>query len=115
VALEIVVGGWEHDCCGSDIARGVRVEWTYLSHTDGRLYETHHDLEGVDALKVTGAVVDIELVQGDGSRVAITRIPGGRALRGFDARDDGEIKALHSEEILDASTAEFVVTLGTTR
>ena len=82
MALEIVVGGWEHECCGPEIERYQTVHWTYLTDTDGRLHETHHDLEGLQTNEVTGAVVDLELVQVDGSRVGITRIPSGRALRG---------------------------------
>ena len=105
------MGGWEHECCGSGIERHQRVHWTDIIHTDGRLYETHHDLEGMHTAEVAGAVVDLELVRVDGSRVAVARIPSGEALLGSDDGDDRVVTSLHTGEVLDASTHEFVVTV----
>lgn len=80
------------------------------------LEETHHDLEGLQTIEVSGTVVDLELLNPDGSRVLITRVPSGRALRGFDDRDDGELVEMHTDEpvkSIDAEVAEpeFIVTL----
>lgn len=107
------MGGWEHECCGPEIERYQRVQWSCLVHTDGRLYETHHDLDGLSITEVTGVVIDVELVRADDSRVRITRIPSGSALRGFDDRADSAVIEMNTDEVLDASTGEFVVTLDT--
>jgi xanthine dehydrogenase iron-sulfur cluster and FAD-binding subunit A len=80
VTREIVVGGWEHECCGVELVRHQRVQWTYIIHSDGRLHETHHELDGLRTAEVSGAVVDLELVQVDGSRVETVESLAGDAM-----------------------------------
>lgn len=114
--VEIAVGGWEHDCCGAEIERYQRVQWTCIVDSDGGLVETHHDLEGLKTTDVSGTIVDIELLDPDGSRVLITRVPSGSALRGFDDRDNGEVFEMYSDEPVDGidrelADPEFIVTL----
>lgn len=109
--LEIIVGGWEHECCGPEIERYQRVEWTCVTEPDGRLSETHHDLENIAVTPVHGTIVDLELVLADGSRTGIDRIPSGRALCGSDEHDDGVVRAAYTDEVLDASSCVFMVTV----
>lgn len=114
--VEVVVGGWEHDCCGPEIERYQRVRWTCVTDHGGRLEETHHDLEGLQTIDVSGTIVDVELLNPDGSRMQIRRVPSGRALRGFDDHDDGELLEMHTDEPVNAidrelSGPEFIVTL----
>ncbi|WP_439592027.1 DUF6578 domain-containing protein [Microbacterium sp.] len=114
--VEITVGGWEHDCCGPEIERYQRVRWTCVTNPDGGLVETHHGLEGFKTTDVIGTIVDIELLNPDGSRVLITRVPSGRALRGFDELDDGELFEMYSDQPANATgrelaDPEFIVTL----
>lgn len=111
VRLEVVVGSWEHGCCGPEFLRYQQVRWTCVTDADGRLYETHHDLEGLKITDVAGTVVNLELALPDGTRAEIERVPSGRALSGNDPHDDGEVVAAYTEEVLDASTEEFIVTV----
>lgn len=113
MTVEVFVGDWEHSCCGPEIQRYQRVQWTCVTDSDGRLHETHHDLEGLDVSEVSGTVVDLEVIHADGSRATITRIPSGRALTGNDPDDDGEVLEMYTDIVLDASGEKFVVTLET--
>lgn len=109
--IEIIVGDWEHDCCGPEIERYQRVEWTYFVDSDGRFFETHHGLQNLDVFAVRGTVVDLELLRPDGSRTRLTRVPSGSALTGNDEHDNGELFELHTDERVDASPPAFVVTV----
>lgn len=114
--VEVVVGGWEHDCCGPTYERYQQVRWTCITDSDGRLEETHHDLEGLQITDVNGTIVELELLRPDRSRVMITRVPSGRALRGFDLHDDGVVFEMYTDEPvagIDRNVAdpEFIVTL----
>ena len=92
MSVEVVIGGWEHDCCGSALQPGDQVDWQLHTDEAGVRHETHHDQQVDDAL--TGWVEQLFAVASDGSRVAITRLPSGRALRGFDDHEDGTVTAL---------------------
>lgn len=108
--MEILLEGWEHECCGAEITRGQRVQWICIVHTDGQLYETHHELQGLRTTAVDGVVANVELVQTDGKKVAITHIPSGESLRSDDDRER-VVTALKTGEELDASTLKFVATV----
>lgn len=114
--VEVEVGDWEHECCGDEIERYRRVRWTCGTH-EGRLFETHHDLEGISVQEVVGTVVHIEAVLQDGTRVAIDRIPSGDAMRGCDPHDDGLILEQYTGEPVDAASHDliFIVTVDTRR
>ena len=109
--LEVEVGGWEHGCCGPELVRFTRVEWTVTVAPDGRLVETHHDLEDLDVTTVTGTIVDLEALSAGGSRARIARVPSGSALGGMDGADPGEVVELHTDRPVDVSGNRFIVTV----
>ncbi|WP_405371797.1 MULTISPECIES: hypothetical protein [unclassified Microbacterium] len=112
--LEVEVGGWEHSCCGPELRRFTKVDWTVFTAPDGRLVETHHgldDLQGLEVIQVAGTIVELEAVERDGSRTPITRIPSGRALRGIDQEDAGDVINLYTDGVLDVSDERFIVTV----
>lgn len=82
-----------------------------MTDADGLFHRTHHDPEGLSVTDVAGTVVNLELALPDGTRAEIERVPSGRALMGNDPHDDGEVVAAYTEEVLDASTEEFIVTV----
>lgn len=96
--IEVVVGGWEHGCCGSAIALGDQVSWD-ISFYGGALHETHHEAEP-GMTHVEGRVLGIEARFDGGRSAPITRVPSGRALNGF--ADD------ESATLVDAVTGEVV-------
>lgn len=109
--LEVEVGGWEHVCCGPELSRLMDVEWTVAVASDGRLVETHHDLDDLEVFPVVGTIVDLEAVGADGSRTRITRIPYGSALGGVDADDPGDVTELRTDRPVDVSENRFIVTV----
>ena len=112
--LEIEVGGWEHGCCGPELVRFTNVEWTVMAAPDGRLVETHHGLDETEGLKVTdvtGTIVELEAIERDGSRTTIARVPSGRALRGMDEDDAGDVIELYTDRLIDVSDDGFIVTV----
>ena len=112
--VEVVIGDWEHQCCGENFRRGDVVEWACYSEADGILHETHHELEGVPLTHVRGTIVD--LFAGDADQwTRIERVPSGRALRGFDPEDGGDVVALKSGAVLDPSSVDFLVIVEPTR
>ncbi|WP_108251641.1 hypothetical protein [Planctomonas deserti] len=91
--VEVTVGGWEHECCGSEVVRGLLVDWT-CRDADGTLEETHHDLGGSHQSSVSGVVTDVFALTPDGDRVRVSRIPAGAALCGNDPDDAGDVEDL---------------------
>ncbi|WP_432537570.1 DUF6578 domain-containing protein [Kineococcus arenarius] len=111
----VEVGDWEHECCGDPVERDQVVDFTCLLITEPgaqpRLIETHHDLEAARPLeRIRGRVVDIEVVQDDGSARPVLRVPGGAALRGFD-EDDGHLEDPWTGEVVTSSRNDFLVTV----
>ena len=104
----VLVGGWEHQCCGLAAELGDVVEYAVVP-TDGpgndgsgpgapRYFEdVHHDT--VPTTTVRGRVIELFAVGRDG-RTAIRRVPGGRALRGFDDEDDGHLEEPWTGEVV---------------
>ena len=90
----VEVGGWEHDCCGPAIERNQVVDLHCIRRTDPdgqmRLVETHDHVDPDE--RVLGRVIEIQVVHDGGTTQQILRVPGGRALRGFDDDDDGTWK-----------------------
>ena len=95
-AVDVVVhlSEWEHSCCGDAVERDQLVEWGCLRTTgrDGEttLTRTHHHLE--PEVDVRGRVVDVLVLRPGGEPEPVHRLPGGRALRGFDPDDDGHLE-----------------------
>lgn len=109
----IIDAGGEHSCCGPEVTRYQRVQWTYLTTPDGQFFQVVHSAEE-PVSEVEGTVIDIEFIRADGSRVRVERIPSGDAVSGNDPHDDAEIITIYSEELIDPSIdekLEFVVTL----
>ncbi|WP_420367329.1 hypothetical protein [Curtobacterium sp. L1-20] len=87
----VVVGGWEHMCCGLPVEVGDVVEYGVVSADGARRFEEiRHDT--VPTQTIRGRVVELYAVGPDG-RVAVERVPSGPALRGFDDDDDGHLEA----------------------
>lgn len=116
-AMTIVeIGGWEHECCGPAFERNELVELRCFEIAEGgdhagRLVETHHDLSATPDVVVRGRVVDISIRHRDGSIEPLERLPSGRALRGFDAHDDGRLVRPWTGETVTADSDEFLVTI----
>lgn len=112
------VGDWEHECCGDPVERDQVVDFTCLLITEKgaepRLVETHHDLQVTHPVeRVRGRVVDVEVVQDDGSSRPVLRVPGGAALCGF-GDDDGHLEDPWTGEIVVATRHDFLVTVRVT-
>jgi len=109
-AVDVVVhlDGWEHSCCGDPVERDQLVGWGCRRTDDtagATLTRTHHHLE--PEVDVDGRVVDLLVVRPGGEPEPVHRVPGGRALRGFDPDDDGHleqpwtgVEVAHGEEFL---------------
>lgn len=113
----VEVGGWEHECCGAAYERNTVVDITcrvVVGH-DGearRHRGSAHDLaEDGGAVHVRGRVADISIQHTDGSTEQIERLPSGRALRGFDDRDDGHLEQLGTGRAVLADSSHFLVTI----
>jgi hypothetical protein len=115
VDVVVEVGDWEHDCCGGPVERDHVVDFTCFLVTEPgappRWIETHHALEVTHPVeRIHGRVVDIAVVQHDGSTRPILRVPSGAALRGFD-EDDGHLEDPCTGEIVTAPHNDFLVTV----
>ncbi|SOC87234.1 hypothetical protein SAMN05660766_0903 [Curtobacterium sp. 314Chir4.1] len=87
----VIIGGWEHECCGPAVEIGDVVEYGVVSADGARRFEeVRHDT--VPNQRIRGRVVELFAI-GTDRRVAIDRVPSGRALRGFDDDDDGHLEA----------------------
>jgi hypothetical protein len=62
-------------------------------------------------LSVTGRVVGVEVGSAGGEFVETRRLPSGRALRGFDDKDDGELADPATSGSLDIDPDECIVIL----
>ncbi|MFD3444625.1 DUF6578 domain-containing protein [Microbacteriaceae bacterium 4G12] len=91
--LEVLVGGWEHECCGPEVVRGLPVDWT-CQESAGTLEETHHDLDESHQTRVSGIVAEVFALTPDGDRLRVSRIPAGAALCVNDPDDAGGIENL---------------------
>lgn len=107
MTLEVLVGGWEHECCGVEVRPNDVVTWRVVTDAEGRTHETHHEAAG--ARTVTGRVASITAVVTGGAQVEVNSLPSGRALRGL---DDMAVLRLDTGEPfpLDAH-ARFMVSL----
>nr|CAA9248450.1 hypothetical protein AVDCRST_MAG63-1807 [uncultured Armatimonadetes bacterium] len=106
------VGGWEHQCCGPSIERQEVVDLGYVrvAGPEGqvRFVESHHDTAPVE--RVRGRVADIQVAHDDGGTLPVLRVPGGRALRGFDPADDGHLEdPWTGEEVTSRHEVFFVL------
>lgn len=115
VEWTVEVGGWEHECCGPAFERNQLVELgcVEVPADDGhpaRLVETHHGLD-LGTIAVRGRVVDVAIRHADGSTAPIERVPSGKALRGFDEHDDGELRTPWSDEPVEADSEVFVLVI----
>jgi hypothetical protein len=120
VDVVVEVGGWEHECCGEAIEQDQLVDFQCIRYTgpDGRLRlaESHHGGLSVAAdERVHGRVIEIQVVQEDGTAQSIHRVPRGRALRGYDDGDDGHLEAPWTGELIPSRSLEFLVTVRTSR
>lgn len=111
----VVVGGWEHQCCGEAVERDALVDLGCLRGTDDHggqtLVETHHHLE--PEVRVRGRVRDIHVVRDGRPAEAVQRVPSGRALSGLDPDDDGRLEAPWTGEPV-AGGSDFLVRVHTT-
>lgn len=112
----VEIGGWEHECCGPALERNEIVELRCFEiHEDAdrgpRLVETHHDLSAAPDVVVRGRIVDISIRHTDGSIEPLERLPSGRALRGFDAHDDGQLVRPWTGGLVTADSDEFLITI----
>ena len=99
--VTVVLGGWEHLCCGAAVEIGDQVDYGVVSEDGPRRFaEVHHVT--VPTANVRGRVTELFALGRDG-RVAIERIPGGAALRGFDDEDDGHLEARWTGQPVDVT------------
>lgn len=115
VDVVVEVGGWEHECCGPSYERGQVVDLTCMVVTTREgatiLVETRHEIGVQWPLEhVRGRVVDLEVVQADGTKQTILRVPDGSALCGS-GEDDGHLEDPWTGEIVLSSRNEFRVTV----
>jgi hypothetical protein len=119
VDVVVEVGGWEHECCGEAIERNQLVDFRCIRYErpDGqiRLIETHHGLDVPADARVRGRVTEIQVVQESGTARPVLRVPSGRALRGFDDRDDGHLEDPWTGDGMASESREFLVTVRTSR
>lgn len=115
--MVLEVGGWEHECCGPAYERDASVEVTCLDlsgpdPSSSRFVASHHDLTtGHEVVTFRGRVADIAILHPDGAVEALHRLPGGQALRGFDADDDGHLARAGNGQPVVADSDRFLVTL----
>ncbi|WP_380171679.1 hypothetical protein ACFEMC_21400 [Kineococcus sp. DHX-1] len=111
----VEVEGWEHECCGPAYERGQVVDLACMvvTEADGTtsLVDTRHEMGVTWPVEhVRGRVVDLEVVQADGTKQAILRVPDGSALCGF-GEDDGHLEDPWTGEIVPSSRHEFRITV----
>jgi hypothetical protein len=120
--IVVEVGDWEHECCGPSYERDTVVELTCFVIQPGvddagpggiRYVETHHD--GLTAehktTSIRGRVSDLAIEHLDGSVEPIERLPGGRAIRGFDDDDDGHLEQPWTGVAVSNDSNRFLVTI----
>ncbi len=112
----VEVGDWEHECCGEAIERNQLVDFQCIRSTgpDGqmRLVESHHGGLSVAAdERIHGRVIEVQVVQEDGSAQPILRVPSGPALGGYDDGDDGHLEDPWTGEVITSGSREFLVTV----
>ena len=95
VDVVVEVGSWEHECCGPAIERGDIVDLGCQRGTDeqGRQTLTESRHEDCPEVRVRGRVRDIHVIRDGQPAEAVSRVPSGKALRGFDPDDDGHLEA----------------------
>jgi hypothetical protein len=118
VDVDVEVGDREHECCGEAIERNQLVDLQCIRYTgpDGqmRLAESHHGGLSVTAgVRVHGRVIEIHVVRKDGATQPILRLPGGRALRGYDDGDDGHLEDPWTGDVITSESRDFLVTVRT--
>jgi len=125
VLIVVEVGDWEHECCGSAFERDSVIEITCLvvpAHDDHpvRYVESHHDLGPArdpgrerDTIEVRGRVADLHIEHPDGSTEQIDRLPSGRALRGFDDRDEGHLERPWTGAPVTNDSNRYLLTIAT--
>jgi hypothetical protein len=107
----VLVGGWEHECCGPAVEVGDVVEYWVVPADGARRYEeVRHDDARTQTIR--GRVVDLYAV-GRAGRIEIERVPSGSALCGSDEDDDGHLEARWTRQPIavewDGETAFEVV------
>lgn len=114
----VEVGGWEHECCGPAIERNQLVDFECIRYTgpggDVHLTETHHGLDVPAGERVSGRVLDLQVVQDGGDSLPILRVPSGPALRAFNEDDDGHLEDPWVGDVIPLRGTEFLVTVRTT-
>jgi hypothetical protein len=60
-------------------------------------------------------VIEIEVVQEDGTAQPILRLPSGEALRGCDDEDDGHLEDPWTGDVVTSKSRDFLVTVRTSR
>ncbi|MEJ5944193.1 hypothetical protein WDZ17_02655 [Pseudokineococcus basanitobsidens] len=107
----VEIGGWEHECCGPSLERAQLVDLGCLRRTapDGEVHlvETHHHRE--PDVHVRGRVRDVMVLRPGRPAQQVLRLPGGEALRGFDAEDDGHLETPWTGEVLPRGEDFLVV------
>jgi hypothetical protein len=116
VDVVVEVGDWEHECCGKAIERDQIVDLSCISYegSDGRpaLAESHHGgLDVAAEVRVRGRVTEIQVVDQAGAPRPVLRVPSGKALRGFDDRDDGHLEDPWTGDLVASRSREFLVTV----
>jgi hypothetical protein len=120
--IVVEVGHWEHECCGPSYERDAVVELTCFVIPPGvedvgaggvQYLETHHDglTSKHKATSIRGRVSDLAIVHLDGSVEPIERLPGGRAIRGFDDDDDGHLERPWTSVAVINDSNRFLVTI----
>lgn len=95
----VLVGGWEHECCGPAVAIGDVVKYGVVPADGARRFgEVRHDDARTQTIR--GRVTDLYAVGRDG-RVAIERVPSGSAICGNDEDDDGRLEARWTGQPVD--------------
>jgi len=122
-AMLVEIGDWEHECCGPAYERDTVVDLTCRvvpAGNDGgaRYVESHHGLDSEhlgspssEVIQVRGRVADLCIQHPDGSTEPIERLPGGRALRGFDDDDDGRLQRPWTGEPVVNDSNRYLLTL----
>jgi hypothetical protein len=121
-SVVVEVGDWEHECCGPAYERDTVVELTCFAIPRGdddpvlggvRYLETHHDglTTNYKTTSIRGRVSDLAIEHLDGSIEPIERLPGGRAIRGFDDDDDGRLEQQWTGLAVINDSNRFLVTI----
>ncbi|WP_433928397.1 hypothetical protein [Curtobacterium flaccumfaciens] len=104
----VVVGGWEHDCCGPAYERQATAAFTAYGRTPRFAESRHHD-DPFGITEFRGRVADLFVVAEDGTRIPVHRIPSGRALGGSDPDDDGHLEVPWTAERIEVESDTFEI------